>query len=150
MITGKKNSKMLIIYTDGSCRKHRSGWCFVDTTNEDRLKIATGFENGSTSNRAEMLAVIEALRYAGGRKCLILTDSMLVANGCAAWVWELELSGWKTSRGIDVANKDLWQEMHGLLIDANATVKWIKGKNPMSIHYEYNKLADFEAKRAAR
>lgn len=141
---------MLIIYTDGSCRKHRSGWCFIDVTNDQKFKIATGSEEGSTSNRAEMLAVIEALRYARGRKCLILTDSMLVANGANSWIWELELAGWKTSRGVDVANKDLWQEMHELLIDANATIKWIKGKNPRSIHYEYNKLADFEAKRAAR
>jgi len=141
---------MLIIDTDGSCRKHRGGWCFVDVTHEPRLRIETGSEDGSTSNRAEMLAVIGALRYARGRKCTILTDSMLVANGANSWVWELELAGWKTSRGVDVANKDLWQEMHELLIDANATIKWIKGKNPRSIHYEYNKLADFEAKRAAQ
>jgi len=150
MASGRKRNQMLKIYTDGSCRKYKSGWCFVDVTNERKLAIFTGSEEGSTSNRAEMIAVIEALKYAAGKECIIFTDSMLVANGATTWVWELERTGWKTLRGNDVANKDLWQEMLEVLLFSNATIKWIKGKDSRSLHYSFNKLADFEAKRAAR
>lgn len=119
---------MLVIYTDGSCKKFRSGWCFADVTDERKIRTFTGVEDGSTSNRAEMIAVIEALRYANGRKCIIFTDSMLVANGATTWIWELERTGWKTLRGNDVANKDLWQELLEVLLISIAEIKWIKGK----------------------
>lgn len=141
---------MLVIYTDGSCKRHKSGWAFVDITKSNAIKIHSGTEHGSTSNRAEIIAIIEALKYARGRECMIFSDSMLAVNGANQWIWELEKTGWKTLRGNEVANKDLWQELLEVLLDSRATIKWIKGKDPNSIHYEFNKLADFEAKRAAK
>ena len=76
-----------------------------------------------TSNRAELRAVIAALRFRawdveGFRSIVIATDSEYVVEGATRWVRTWLKNGWTTRTGALVKNKDLW---HALLGEAE---KW--------------------------
>ena len=122
----------LLIYTDGACLDNghanaRAGCGFVFSSVPNpasfctfRLenKGPTGEVYKPTSNRAELRAVIAALRYRawdgeGFRSIVIATDSDYVVNGATRWVRSWLKKGWKTSIGAPVKNKDLWQVLLG-------------------------------------
>ncbi|QKX63302.1 uncharacterized protein TRUGW13939_10471 [Talaromyces rugulosus] len=70
-----------------------------------------------TSNRAELRAVIAALRFRvwngeGFRSIVIATDSEYVAEGATTWVRTWLKNGWNGRAG-PVKNKDLWQALLG-------------------------------------
>lgn len=71
-----------------------------------------------TGNRAELLALIKALKRLN-EKCIltIYTESMYLYQGFAGacrvekWI----KCGWKTGKNVEVKNRDLWQELLSLL-----------------------------------
>lgn len=68
------------------------------------------------SNRAELWAVIVALQLRvwkgeGFDTMVIATDSEYVARGYSEWLPAWKRRKWKTARGSDVANKDMWQKL---------------------------------------
>ena len=69
-----------------------------------------------TSNRAELWAVIVALQLRvwkgeGFDTVVIATDSEYVARGYSEWLPVWKQRNWKTARGSEVANKDMWQTL---------------------------------------
>lgn len=103
----------IVIWTDGSCPKNPGpcGWAFVHV-NEPNNYYATGYQAAGTNNTAEMLAVLNALRYARSnrwenRRVLIITDSMYVLNGVMGWRHTEAVSDFK-----GVKNGKLWRKMH--------------------------------------
>ncbi|WQF75645.1 Putative ribonuclease H domain-containing protein [Colletotrichum destructivum] len=104
-----------------------------------------------TSNRAELRAVIAALRYRvwqseGFRNVVIATDSTYVVHGATVWAPAWIRKGWHLSTGEPVKNRDLWES---LLLEAEKL-----HDSGMTMHFwripqEWNHEADSAAKDAA-
>ncbi len=127
--------KQFLIFTDGACLNNgqanpKAGCSFVyrPSTEEPRIvghaefrlenKGPTGEVHQQTSNRAELRAVIAALRYRswsgeGFTTLIIATDSEYVVEGATSWVRGWLRRGWKTSMGAAVKNRDLWEALLG-------------------------------------
>jgi ribonuclease HI len=76
----------------------------------------------------EMQALVEGLKVvAAGTTVEIVTDSEYLAKGITSWVKGWMRNGWRTSSGQSVKNRDLWEEMWGLLQERPHTVQWVRG-----------------------
>lgn len=92
-----------------------------------------------TNNQAEMSAVLKAIEIALEKfeasdieKINIITDSRYVITGYTEYMDQWLTNGWKTSKGTDVINKDIWLklqekkeflEQHGVGLE----LIWVKG-----------------------
>ncbi|KAF2439067.1 ribonuclease H-like protein [Karstenula rhodostoma CBS 690.94] len=171
------NPTQILIYTDGACLNNglpnpRAGWAFVHGPGTHDQDLAHGLgTNGQpliasgrlerkgpfgadsiqSSNRAELRAVIAALRFRhwvgeGFSSVVFATDSEYVVEGCTNWAKSWIKRGWRTSAGQDVKNKDLWEMLLG------ESERW-KDKG-LSLEFwciprEWNEVADAAAKIAA-
>jgi ribonuclease HI len=77
-----------------------------------------GDDGDQTSNRAELRAVIAALRFRhwtgeGFHTLVIATDSAYTAEGSTKWAKTWVKNGWTTHTGAEVKNKDLWTALLG-------------------------------------
>jgi ribonuclease HI len=124
------NRRQFLIYTDGSClengRANPVGGCaFVFNNRPDGQAGLTlehegpfGDSHIPSSNRAELRAVIAALRYRywvedGFNSLVIATDSAYVVHGITEWVIVWLRNGWRTSSNVPVRNRDLWECLLG-------------------------------------
>ncbi|KAF3017079.1 hypothetical protein E8E14_006906 [Neopestalotiopsis sp. 37M] len=110
-----------------------------------------GGRSAQTSNRAELRAVIAALRcedwFRKGYHAIVLaTDSGYVVEGATKHAKKWIRYGWTTREGTDVKNKDLWEMLLGDVerLDRQGT----------KVHFwriprEWNEDADAAAKSAA-
>jgi ribonuclease HI len=93
-------------------------------------KELCGGELGTTNNRMEMMAVIEALS-ALKRPCTVVLhiDSQYVLKGITEWLSGWKAKGWKTAAKQPVKNVDLWQRLDALVANAGHTIdwRWVKG-----------------------
>ena len=79
----------------------------ADVTREERVE--------ATANEAALLAIIKALGHSKAPCVLhIYTESQFVASGID-WMAGWKENGWKTAKGKEVKNKDLWQQLDELL-----------------------------------
>ena len=121
--------KSIEIYTDGACRGNPGvgGWGaiihYLDTSKE-----LFGGSHETTNNQMEMQAVIEGLK-ALKEPCNITmyTDSKYVMDGITNWIHGWKQNDWKTANKKPVKNKELWQELDGLVSKHNIEWKWVKG-----------------------
>lgn len=121
--------KSIEIYTDGACRGNPGvgGWGaiihYLDTSKE-----LFGGSHETTNNQMEMQAVIEGLK-ALKEPCNITlyTDSKYVMDGITNWIHGWKQNNWKTANKKPVKNKELWQELDGLVSKHNIEWKWVKG-----------------------
>jgi len=148
--------KEIKIYTDGSSLGNPGpgGWGVVIIENEELkikddskgtiIKELGGFEKNTTNNRMELMAVIETLKYLSTGKVLgevtIFADSNYVLNGITSWIYNWEKNGWKTANKKPVLNKDLWQELIGLIRNYDNKIRWEKVKGHSG--HVYNDRAD--------
>jgi ribonuclease HI len=119
---------MTVIHTDGACRGNPGpgGWAWASGAD----RFASGAEPRTTNQRMEVRAVIEALREHPEDPVEIVSDSSYVVK-CfndrwyAGWLRR----GWKNSQGQPVANRDLWEQLFALTLDAgrSITFSWVKG-----------------------
>ena len=101
----------ITIYCDGSSigNPGPGGWGAVVSHN-DTVKEFGGYAPGTTNNRMELTAAIEALAsIRGSGTAIIHTDSSYVINGITKWVKGWIKNGWLTKEKKDVLNKDLWR-----------------------------------------
>lgn len=138
-----RSDHKLIVYTDGAC------------TNNGRPNGMAGygvfFEEGSpfniskpligrpTNQRAEMTAVLEAIRTVVGHELLkggdlleIHTDSQYTKKGLDLWIHGWQRNNWKTAKGTEVKNKDLWTAMYDAKSELSRRgvllkLLWVKG-----------------------
>jgi len=129
---------MTEIYTDGSIYPNpggEAGWAYVIVF-EDSITVRCGYLSKSTSNRAEMNAVIHALRDINRTEvAIIYTDSEYTCRGingrCIYW----NSTGWRGH----IKNKDLWKEMYAEAMNrGNVDVEWTRGHD----NNIYNEFAD--------
>ncbi|GKT52099.1 ribonuclease H2 subunit A [Colletotrichum spaethianum] len=156
-----------LIYTDGACSDNgaanaRGGCAFIfkpicanDQSGSVAFKLEDRGPDGQvyrhTSNRAELRAVIAALRFRawygeGFKSIVIATDSAYVVDGATDWTRAWIKKGWRLTTGKPVKNRDLWEALLldvEKLHDRNVKVRFWK------IPRQSNNAADRAAKRAA-
>lgn len=148
----------LIIYTDGGCSGNPGpgGWAYVilspskeapDGKPGSGLEIRaedSGGERGTTNNRMELLAVIEALKKVrslpenSGAAITVYTDSQYVQKGITQWIVNWKRNAWKTSGKQPVKNRDLWMELDSVSQNLPLNWRWVAGH----AGYEYNERCD--------
>lgn len=100
------------VYTDGACSNNGDeravgAWCAI-LQYQGHEKEIHGIESGTTNNRMELRAVIEAVKsLKSPSEVVVITDSQYVCVGAA------NMRAWIKS-GKPHANMDMWRE----LIDA--------------------------------
>ncbi len=73
---------------------------------------ATGGANGTTYNRMELEAAIQAVGTAPeGQEVELLTTSDYVLDGIANWIRAWKRNGWRAANGQPVKNDDLWKRL---------------------------------------
>ncbi len=121
------------IYTDGACKGNPGpgGWGAL-LKSADAKKELCGGELGTTNNRMEMTAVIEALA-ALKRPCQVTlhVDSQYVLKGMTEWLPGWKARGWKTAAKEPVKNVDLWQKLDTLVNGGGHKInwQWVRGHN---------------------
>ena len=121
----------VVIYTDGACKGNPGpgGWGAM-LTSGGTLKELFGGELGTTNNRMEMTAVIEALAVLK-RPCRVTLylDSEYVRKGITEWISGWKARGWRTAAKQPVKNVDLWQKLDALVSSGGHTIdwRWVKG-----------------------
>ncbi|MCW5648436.1 MAG: ribonuclease HI [Ramlibacter sp.] len=121
------------IYTDGACKGNPGpgGWGVL-LTSGSIVKELFGGELGTTNNRMELTAVIEALA-ALKRPCAVTlhVDSQYVLKGITEWLPGWKAKGWRTASKQPVKNVDLWQRLDALVAGGGHQIdwRWVRGHN---------------------
>ena len=130
----------VVIYTDGACSGNPGpgGWGAVMLSGESRKEICGG-EPGSTNNRMEMMAAIQALE-ALKKPCKVdlHTDSTYVMKGISEWIHAWKRRGWRTADNKPVKNDDLWRRLDEARSRHDVKWHWVKGH----AGHELNERAD--------
>jgi ribonuclease HI len=123
----------VVIHTDGACKGNPGpgGWGALLATGGTEKELFGG-ELGTTNNRMEMTAVIEALA-ALKKPCAVTLylDSQYVLKGITEWIHGWKARGWRTAAKAPVKNVDLWQRLDALLASSGHTIdwRWVRGHN---------------------
>ncbi|KAF3055080.1 Ribonuclease H1 [Daldinia childiae] len=162
----RDDPQTVLIFTDGACLNNgqpnpKAGWAVVygpgftgkPLIASGRLeqKGPFGDEGIQSSNRAELRAVIAALRLRywpgeGFTTMVIATDSEYVVEGSTKWAKTWTRKGWKTNTGAEVKNKDMWELLLGEFErwkEEGLSIKFWR------IPRDWNNTADEAAKKAA-
>ena len=103
--------KEVTIYTDGACSGNpgKGGWGCV-LIYKGYQKEFSGFEENTTNNKMEIVAVIQALeKLKEPCKVDVFTDSAYVSNAFLQdWISNWQANGFKGSNKKEISNKDLW------------------------------------------
>lgn len=116
------------IYTDGACSENPGpgGWASI-WVSDNGIKVISGCNHNTTNNQMELTAVVVSLRRVRNflttlsnpwmsKEYEIYSDSAYVVNSINNnWVDRWMLNDWKTSKGDDVKNVELWMECLKLL-----------------------------------
>lgn len=151
------------IFTDGACSGNpgSGGWAIVINT-EYRCTTFSGSEELTTNNRMELKAVIAALtaivnrekKFETKNEYEIYSDSAYVVNAVNQhWIEAWKLKDWKTSKGNDVKNKDLWEKLVELRseierLEVDLTFIKVKGHAGNTFNELVDKLAREESMKA--
>lgn len=148
--------KKVKVYTDGACSNNPGpgGWGAVFTDTEKPF-VLSGCHKNTTNNRMELMAVVKVLHYLcknkdryKGVQIEIFSDSAYVVNAINnKWLQSWLSKGWKTSKGSQVKNTDLWKkylEFMSILLSDNIDISIckVKGHNGDT----YNEYVDMIAK----
>ena len=129
----EKNLNSVDIYTDGACKGNPGpgGWGVLLKSPGSQKELFGG-ELGTTNNRMELKAVIEALG-ALKRPCQVTlhVDSQYVLKGMTEWLPGWKARGWKTAAKAPVKNVDLWQRLDALVNSGTHQIdwRWVRGHN---------------------
>ena len=118
------------VFTDGSCLGNPGpgGWAAILRYNGTEKELSGGF-SGTTNNRMELRAVINALA-ALTRTCGVdlYTDSTYIKDAVVKdWLGAWQKNGWKTAAKKPVKNQDLWRELLPLLKSHEVRFHWVRG-----------------------
>ena len=117
------------LFTDGACKGNPGvgGWGALIESSYFTKELK-GYEQLTTNNRMELIAVIEGIKSIEKNATVeITTDSMYVKNGISQWIDNWRKNDWKTSAKKPVKNKELWLELDELVQNYSIKWKWVKG-----------------------
>ena len=127
----KEQMDKVEIFADGACKGNPGpgGWGAVLVAGGHEKELFGG-ELGTTNNRMELQAVIEALN-ALSRPCevIVYTDSQYVQKGISEWIHGWKARGWKTAAKAPVKNVDLWQALDLAQSRHKMEWQWVRGHN---------------------
>jgi ribonuclease HI len=118
------------IYTDGACSGNPGpgGWGALLRYGTREKELRGGEAAGTTNNRMELMAAIQALESLTRPSAVRLhTDSTYVMNGLTKWLPRWKLNGWLTSGRQPVKNADLWQRLDAAVGRHQVQWRWVKG-----------------------
>lgn len=130
----------VLIYADGACSGNPGpgGYGAIIKIGDEERSFS-GFEENTTNNRMELMAVIVPLEYLKFFcKVKVITDSNYVVKGMTQWINNWQRNNWKTSQGKSVLNQDLWKRLLKAGEGHQIEWIWIKGHDG---HIE-NELCD--------
>ena len=123
------SGKVVEIWTDGACKGNPGpgGWGVLLRQGPHEKELWGG-ETGTTNNRMELTAVIEALK-ALKRPCHVVvhTDSQYVQKGMSEWLPNWKRRGWRTADKKPVRNAELWQALDALVAQHEVEWRWVRG-----------------------
>ena len=151
--------KKIRIYTDGSSRGNPSehcgcGWAIII---ENTVKNSGNeYVPNATNNIAEMTGVLRGLEEIDKllkeensfemKDIKVYSDSAYIVNGMnQKWYRKWRRNNWKTAKGTDVKNKELWIKIIDLAKFHDVGFVKVKGHNGN----KYNELVDSLAKAAS-
>ncbi|KUJ20763.1 ribonuclease H-like protein [Mollisia scopiformis] len=116
------DGQSVVVSIDGACRDNgRRG---------ARGSIGVFFGPGASKNYYELLRpslpqtnqVAELRASPDGEKhdenvckLLVITDSAYLVNGISEYIWKWKTNGFRNSKGQPVANREIWEELDGLM-----------------------------------
>jgi ribonuclease HI len=147
------NRKRVQIYTDGSCLGNPGpgGWAALLRFGAHSRELSGGFA-GTTNNRMEVLAVVEALS-ALKESCVIelYTDSQYVRNAVEKkWLANWLRNDWINSAKKPVKNRDLWERLLPLLTRHQVRFIWVRGHAGHPENERCDELARNEAQKSGQ
>jgi ribonuclease HI len=80
---------------------------------------------------------------------VIHSDSQYVIKGATEWLRGWKAKGWRKADSKPVLNQDLWMQMDALMTSRTITWKWVKGHAGHPKNERVDRLANWEAVRAA-
>lgn len=143
---------MIQIYTDGACSGNPGpgGWGVLLRIGDAETELCGG-EPGTTNNRMELLAVIEALQsFTESVHARVYTDSQYVQKGISEWIHSWKQRGWKTAGKDAVKNEDLWRRLDALAAKHTLEWHWVRGHNGHPENERADALARAGLERARR
>ena len=134
---------MSVYYTDGSASPNPGpgGYAVI----QNKQPVALGHAPNTTNIRMEGMAIMAALKDAGGAPCTIYSDSEFWINVITKWSLAWEKNGW-VKKGGEIKNLDIVREVCPLFRQSQATLVWVRGHN----NDEGNELADHWANEARK
>lgn len=146
------------IFTDGACSENPGpgGWAAVFNTNTE-CKVIKGNEISTTNNRMELMALVRALeaiklRGLKNNTYELYSDSAYVVNSInQSWVDVWMRNGFKTTKGYDIKNRDLWIRYYKVrkkLRDYSVTIIKVRGHAGNPFNEYVDKLAKAETEKA--
>ena len=131
----RRTMKTVTIYTDGACSGNPGpgGWGAILMYGPHKRELSGG-EPGTTNNRMELTAVIEALSLLK-EPCVVdlWSDSKYVIDGLEkGWARGWKARGWKKADKKPALNPDLWDRLLALTDIHTLRYHWVKGhaENP--------------------
>lgn len=121
--------RRVTVFTDGACAGNPGpgGWGAVILDGAHRRELS-GYVAGTTNNRMEMAAAIEALASLGEPAEVDLhTDSQYLRNGMSSWLARWKRNGWRTADRKPVKNEDLWRALDALAQRHRVRWHWVRG-----------------------
>ncbi len=142
--------KKVDIWTDGSSIRHNDDWYGGAGALLIHGEVSKSLSEpllGYTNNMSELYAMIMSLR-ALRHSCEVTLyyDSEYCRKCVTEWMFKWEKNGWKTSKGSDVKNRELIEELYHLT--KNHSVKFVKVKAHSGV--ENNEIVDGLAYEAAK
>jgi len=135
--------KSVEIHTDGACLGNPGpgGWGALLRFG-GRERELSGSDPATTNNRMELMGAIMALETLTEPCTAVLyTDSKYVQQGISEWMPKWLRSGWKTSGGQPVKNRDLWERLHAAAARHRVEWRWVKGHSGHPDNERVDKLA---------
>ncbi len=122
------------IHTDGACKGNPGpgGWGVLMKTGGVEKELFGG-ALGTTNNRMELTAVIEALTALAAQpapcEVVLYLDSEYVRKGITEWIAGWKARGWRTAAKQPVKNAELWRQLDALVGGTVHRIdwRWVKG-----------------------
>ena len=98
----------------------------ISTVDPENAKSLFGKVNKCSESTAVLLGLKNALRFLDQADEIVLNISCrYIANAFSNdWVHEWQINEFKTKKGVDIKNRDIWEDIMSLLKSRKVTVKY--------------------------
>ena len=110
-------------------------------------KELSGAQFDTTNNRMELQAVIAGLSaLKEPAKVRVVTDSQYVQRAMAQYLSRWIQNSWRNSKGVPVANRDLWEALQRASSRHEVTWTWVRGHGASAEQNRCDELAQAAAR----